>query len=127
VLVALRESGYPNALIEIVNGNEFQLDASGEAVIERLPPGGWAVDATPAFWSKFIVLLPTNPWGARLAPDDPRIELLCRLIRRWKSALSTCGGVVVLEAGRTWGYPRWFWGRRRLRWGGGDVSVYPVD
>ena len=122
-----RESGYPNALIEIVNGNEFRLDASGEAVIEHLPPGSWAVEATPGFWSKFIVLLPSNPWGARLAADDPRIELIRRLIRRWKSVFSSCGGLVVIEAGRAWGYPRWTWGRRRVRWGGNDVSLYAVD
>jgi len=83
VLVALRESGYPNALIEIVNGNEFRLDASGEAVIEHLPPGSWAVEATPGFWSKFIVLLPSNPWGARLAADAHRASYAMARSRAW--------------------------------------------
>jgi hypothetical protein len=130
VLLAVRDAGYPNALVEIVNGNQYSLDANGEVTVQKLPPGSWAVDALPTFWSKFIVLIPTSPWGGRtLMPTDPRIVQLQRLIRRWKSAHSTCGGLVVINnfAGRTWGYPQWCWGQQRLRWGGNQVSHYPVD
>jgi hypothetical protein len=38
------------------------------------------------------------------ATDDPRVELLRRLVRRWKSAHSTCSGIYVEGAEESWGW-----------------------
>ena len=61
VLRALRDAGYPGAYIGIVNGLLYSLDPSG-LVIEKLPAGSWACDATPEFWSKFVVMFPEPPF-----------------------------------------------------------------
>lgn len=105
LLTALRDLGYSNAIVSIVNGLAYTLDGAGELVRTQLPAGSWACDATPAFWSKFVVVLPANPWGEDPADDDPRIELLRRTVRRWKSAHSTCADIAVINAGRTWDWP----------------------
>ena len=39
-------------------------DASGLGFVrETLPAGSWACGSTPAFWSRFVVVFPGNPWG----------------------------------------------------------------
>lgn len=104
LLQALSDSGYTTTVLAIVNGKAFTLVA-GELVTTPLPAGTWACDATPLFWNKFVLVLPANPWGEDPAADDPRVELLRRLVRRWKSAHSTCADIVVINSGRLWDWP----------------------
>ena len=136
VLLALRDVGYPNALAEIVNGNQYGLDATGALDIQSLPSGSWSCDATPDFWSKFVVLFPHNPWGkqrvggrldwVRPTSDDRRIEQIRRLVRRWKSAHSTCSDIAVINEGRTWDYPHRHrtWNNQGGSWSGNDVMHF---
>ena len=136
VLLSLRDVGYPNALAEIVNGNQYGLDATGALDIQSLPSGSWSCDATPDFWSKFVVLFPHNPWGkqrvggrldwVRPTSDDPRIEQIRRLVRRWKSAHSTCSDIAVINEGRTWDYPHRHrtWNNQGGTWSGNDVMHF---
>ncbi len=106
VLRALRDAGYGTAIIGIAKNRACSLDADGKLVTTTLPAGSWACDATsPSFWSKFVVFLPSNPWGENPADDDKRVELLRRLIRRWKSAHSICSDIAVLNAGLMWDWP----------------------
>ncbi len=104
LLHALADSGYPDAILAIVGGKAYAL-VDGEVTTTTLPAGSWACAATPTFWSRFVVVLPANPWGEDPASDDPRIELIRRLVRRWKSAFSTCTDIAVLNAGRMWDWP----------------------
>lgn len=71
MLRAFRAAGYSNVALETVGGKQFTLDANGELVADGLPAGSWAIDATPAFWSKFQVLflspLPAN-WSVSPVP-----------------------------------------------------------
>jgi hypothetical protein len=136
VLLALRDVGYPNALAEIVNGNQYGLDPTGALDIQSLPNGSWSCDATPDFWSKFVVLFPHNPWGkqrvggrldwVRPTSDDPRIEQIRCLVRRWKSAHSTCSDIAVINEGRTWDYPHRHrtWNNQGGTWSGNDVMHF---
>ncbi len=139
VLLALRDVGYSKALVEIVNGNQYGLDAQGALSIQGLPRGSWSCDATPDFWSKFAVVFPQNPWGkerigfprprwewVRPANGDPRIEQIRRLVRRWKSAHSTCSDIAVINEGRTWDYPHRHrtWDNQGGTWSGNDVLHY---
>ena len=136
VLLALRDVGYPAALLEIVNGNQFGLDTKGALDIQALPNGSWSCDATPDFWSKFAVVFPHNPWGkhrvsggvdwVRPTADDPRIEQIRRLVARWKSAHSTCSDIAVINVGRTWDYPHKgrTWANQGGTWSGNDVMHF---
>jgi hypothetical protein len=136
VLLALRDVGYAEALVEIVNGNQYGLDAKGELDIQVLPNGSWSCDATPDFWSKFAVVFPHNPWGrvgrqphadwVRPSTDDPRVEQIRRLVRRWKSAHSTCSDIAVINVGRTWDYPHRHrtWDNQGGKWSGNDVMHF---
>lgn len=105
VLLALRDAGYPHAMIAIVHGRLYSLASDGDLVIATLPAGSWRCDATSVFWSKFVVVLPSNPWGENPASDDPRIDQIRRLVRRWKSRFSTFSQLIVINSGRTLGYP----------------------
>ena len=59
VLGALAVQGYPYAVLAQVNRRMFWLDpVTGALVVTHLPAGSWAIDATPAFWSKFQVIFP---------------------------------------------------------------------
>lgn len=228
LLTALRDAGYPGAFVEIVNGVQYSLSGAGELVRTQLPAGSWAVEATAAHWSAFVVLFPVNPfiptigplsftgtgddvfsapggvptgrysvgircsvggvvgagaevqvaldgsgdmssWGpstplsagtvsldalgalsqatgleldvdagtlveddvwsfdaaAGPAPDSTELAELRRLVRRWKSAHAKCQEIVVITAGRTWGYPLRTWGGQGGTWSGNVVLRYP--
>ena len=137
VLLALRDVGYPTALVEIVNGLQYGLDSRGALDIQHLPAGSWSCDATPDFWSKFAVVFPSNPWGQHRvgrphlewvhpADDDPRIEQIRRLVRRWKSAHSTCSDIAVINVGRSWDYPHQgrTWDNQGGTWSRNDVMHF---
>ncbi len=70
VLTALRHAGFTTARMESVRGKDHSLDGNGALVEAALPSGSWAIEATPAFWSKFIVLFPApHPWAAPAGVD----------------------------------------------------------
>jgi hypothetical protein len=105
LLTALSDIGYPSAVIEIVNGWEYSL-SSGQLVIVKRDPGSWHVDGDASFWSKFDIIFPSNPWSDDPANNDPRIVQIRRVVRTWKSRLSTPGYLIVILAGRLLGFPR---------------------
>jgi hypothetical protein len=104
LLTALRDLGYTTAIVAIANGLAFSLGSGGALVTTVLPAESWACGAS-FFWSKFVVFLPANPWGVDPSDSDPRVELLRRTVRRWKSAHATCSDIAVLDAGRLWDWP----------------------
>lgn len=59
--------------------------------------------------------------------SDPAVGGLLRLIRRWKSAHARCREIVVITAGRTWGYPFRTWTvNAGGNWDGNVVMRYLV-
>ncbi|MFN7130704.1 MAG: hypothetical protein ACK4N5_01395, partial [Myxococcales bacterium] len=69
--------GYPTARLCIPRGRRFSLDGAGALVTETLPPGGWSIDATSAFWSKFqVVFAPPLPSGWGVTGYGPASQTL---------------------------------------------------
>ncbi len=93
--------------------------------VAPLPSGGWAVDATPDFWSKFALVFPENPWGSDPASTSDTIEQIRRLVKRWKSAHATFAGLSVIDSGNAWGYPVSAWGEPEKAWGGSVATYAP--
>ena len=95
---------------------------------DNLPARSWACDATlPAFWSKFVVFFPSDPWYPESpAYNDARIDQVRRLVKRWKPGLATCADIAALVAGRSWDYP-WTdrtWDGQGGTWSGSNVLHY---
>lgn len=105
VLSALKVAGY-TAEVRIQNAIRYYLDGAGALVVERRPAGEWWIDATRAFWSRFVVLLyPPFPAGTP-ADGSPEQQRVAALIRQWKSAHATCTDIFLISSGRTWdSYP----------------------
>lgn len=126
LLRAVWDLGYKTPRILTVRGNDFSLDANGALVTARLPSGSWAVDATPAFWSKFQVLFPApHPWapGAPPASNSAEVARLKALVEAWKPAHAMCAGIVVMTGGELWGSPTGTWGAAG-NWGGASAVVW---
>ena len=103
LLTALTDAGYPGAYLEIVNRRQYHLSA-GVLETVTLPAGMWCTRTDRTFWSEFAVYFHENPWLDVPATTDPRVELLRRLVRRWKSSCSTCSGIFVEVASESWGW-----------------------
>jgi hypothetical protein len=124
LLCALRDVGFPPALVEIVGRLQFSLDGDGALVRTDLPAGSWCCDSTPqwpaagSFWSAFIVLFP-----AAWSPSAAEIEQLQRLVRDWKSRNSTCTDIAIIQLGRCWDYCEGLtWDTQPGVWGNNIVS-----
>jgi hypothetical protein len=110
LLRAFSIPGYSTAKIEIVNGLQYQLNRTGQLEIFGLPSGSWLIDADQSYWSKFQVVFchPNLPasWVPNLPlADSDEVNLLRTLIRKWSPGFATCSGIVVITAGRSFGYP----------------------
>jgi hypothetical protein len=100
----------------------FWVGPAAEGVaISKLPAGSWwnYGDSNNTFWSKFTVLFPGYWQGF----DVDQVALTQLLIRRWKSAQSTCSVVGVIKAGRCIGFPQRRWGDG-IAWGGNDTGGF---
>lgn len=125
LLLALEAAGYQAVLVQQVERG-FTLDADttlddrARLQIHTLDPNrdevthGWSFDDRPAFWSRFGVLLydPPASWTNIVDPptDDsspPRAEvnIIRRIIRKWKPAKATCFGIYVRKSGLILGWP----------------------
>lgn len=121
LLNAINDAGFGGGFLEIVNGLQYSLNDNREAVVTKLQPGSWSIDATPAFWSKFQIFYPANPFKD-VSPTSPEIATMRALIARWKPAFATCAGIVIWVDGELWGYPQGPWSDPGV-WGGHSIFI----
>jgi hypothetical protein len=118
LLLALADLGYPTAKAAIVGGRLYGLDGDRNLTIEALPStglGSWLLANDRSYWSRFDVVfwfgafpdVPEAPsdWSAGLpAETSNEVLALKACIRRWKPAATTAR-IVIVTAGRCFGYP----------------------
>ena len=129
LLSALAVAGVGNAIVCPENGRAYSLGEDGELVVDERAALPWVMRGEP-FWNEFEVIIPAQggPWtdsetGIASPPEDvkplflpvgttwdrtdyARIQLIKRLIRKWKGAHCRCAGIVAVTGqGRLVDYP----------------------
>lgn len=127
VLRALRDLGYTDCVLVQVNGLALSLDANGDLVVTQLapnphvqdPPGTphpwWWYDDNTSFVSRFsLIFQPPVPagWSSIVSPPTsvsapaiPEVNLIRRVVHRWKKGSATFVNIIVFSAGKVWGWP----------------------
>lgn len=155
ILMALRALGYTatngDPLLVQVNGLGYQLtdsdatdgsnivltDLGGNPNLPGNPPW-WMFDSdlsSGAFWSKFALVFPSIPSGwtdiqnpptPSTAPTLDEVNLIRRVVNKWKGAKATFVAIAVITGGELWGWPVGTWGDPGV-WGGSSVEWTTIE
>lgn len=120
VLTALKIAGWDRVILAQERRRMFQLDAAGNLVITTLTAGWEADPGADTSWALFDVIFDNvafNYWpGGPPAEDSQDAITIKRVIRTWKAGHAQTGRIIILTAGRLWGYPL---GSTWATWNGG--------
>jgi hypothetical protein len=105
LLMALYWAGYPSVVLQSQAGKQYQLSQAltGDPLSDVLVNNtiGLHLGGSPEWWNQFAVFItrPWPSWWAGVAPPNGSLEqrTFGALIRRWKSAMSMCVSIQVID------------------------------